>query len=83
MPVYMLITKTFISNRLLAVFTILIVKIVIWKQKLVRPIVYICFCFFVCKNYNARAAASVPAARFFLSNISLAVFVFLIAKIVM
>ena len=40
------------------------------------------FCFFTCQNYNAGANAKVPVVEAFLSNIFLAIFAFLIAKIV-
>ena len=72
----------FISNRSLAVFAFLIAKMVTRGQQLVKPVVHTCFRFFACKNCNTGTAAGVPAAGAFLSNRFLAVFVFLIAKIV-
>ena len=74
--------KVFIFNKLLAIFVFLIVKIVIREQYLVKPVICMCFRFFVYKNCNKKAAANVPVAKTFLSNIFFTVFAFLIAKIV-
>ena len=68
--------EAFIFNRLLAIFAFLIVKIVTQGQKLVRLFVYTYFCYFNCKNYNSRVAASMPVVKAFLFNTFLAIFIF-------
>lgn len=78
----MLVAKTFLSNTFLAVFAFVIAKMITQGQQLVKPVIYMCFCFVTCENHIAEVAASLILARSLLSNIFLAVFAFLIAKMI-
>ena len=77
-----LVAGAFLSNRSLAVFAFLIAKIVTREKQLVRLVIHMCFHFFACKKSRAGAATGLLAAGASLSNISLAVFAFLIAKMI-
>ena len=70
------------TDRLyICVFVFPLLKIIMRGQfykQLVRPIVYICFCFSVYKNCSVKAA--IPAAKAFLSKIFLAFCAFSIVK---
>lgn len=74
--------KAFSSNISLAIFAFLIIKIVKKRQQLIRLVVYMYFCFFICKNWKMETAVGVPTAEAFLSNMFLVVFAFLIVEIV-
>lgn len=82
MPVGVLPVKTFISNRLLAVFACLIAKIIMLGKQLVKPIVHKCFHFLAYKNYNVGVIADMLVIIAFLSNIFWVIFAFLIEKMV-
>lgn len=80
-------TSSYLSLFYLRIFAFLFMKTVTWGQlcqQLVKPVVYICFCFSIYKNFNAEAsvlAAGVATIVAFLSNKFLAIFAFSIADI--
>ena len=69
----MSITKNFLFNIFLIIFTFLITNIrAIAINELNKLYIFECFCFFVCKNYNLEAtllAMSIPVIMLFLFNI--------------
>lgn len=80
-----LVARTLLSKIFLVVFAFLIAKIVMQGQQLCKASYLYLFLFFAYKNCNAGVALpaiSMPAIVAFLPNISLAVFAFLITKIV-